>query len=547
MKKKVIIVGGGITGLSAAHFLSDYNDFDIELYESENDIGGQARSMLGKYCYIEYSWRVFGVCYKNINNIINKIGADKNFELLNFPCIIDSNQNLKSLKVTELTKSFLKKSNFKNINRLLNIFTICRERAINDYDNINAYEYFNKHPLMQTILGPFLGMEANKTSLSGYYKNVLSIREPQYNHFTPKNTRISKYPTQNSLFIPWVNYLKKKGVKIYTNSELTNIYINNNKIEHLEINKKGVPEIINGDEFIFACSLKNLNKIINKNNFFTNLKITNNLKKLEEGLQLYYTINLYFSENLISNKDICNELILVDTPWKLIIQRKYLWSNKYMKSCSKNIKDVFNIGFLDLNKGSLYNKELNKCSKMEAIQEGIYQFKNSKYIKNILKQKKTSFDNIYVGYEDWYEFQNNKKGNLISLNPKFSMNTNLLKYMPNNTIINKELPNNMTLAGYYVKSTMGGVSMESSCETGLNSGLIVIKKYNYKVKEYPYNHNSQYFSILTIIYVYLDKLLYYLNMKPLNEYIPSSILILFIICVIIIIILLTIKFFIKYI
>ena len=76
---KIIIVGGGIAGLSTAHFLSKYSNFDITVIESEDDIGGQARSKFGKYCYTEYSWRVYGTSYHNLNKIINEIGADKNF------------------------------------------------------------------------------------------------------------------------------------------------------------------------------------------------------------------------------------------------------------------------------------------------------------------------------------------------------------------------------------------------------------------------------------------------------------------------------------
>jgi glycine/D-amino acid oxidase-like deaminating enzyme len=33
MKNKIIIIGGGIAGLSAAHFLCDYPDYEIILYE----------------------------------------------------------------------------------------------------------------------------------------------------------------------------------------------------------------------------------------------------------------------------------------------------------------------------------------------------------------------------------------------------------------------------------------------------------------------------------------------------------------------------------
>ena len=44
-KKKIAIIGGGISGLSAAYLLS--NDYDISLYESKSMLGGHAIT-LGK-------------------------------------------------------------------------------------------------------------------------------------------------------------------------------------------------------------------------------------------------------------------------------------------------------------------------------------------------------------------------------------------------------------------------------------------------------------------------------------------------------------------
>lgn len=552
---KVVIIGGGIAGLSAAHILCKYSEFDISIYESESDIGGQARSMFGKFCYIEYSWRVFGNCYHNINKIINEIGADDNFKLLTHPCVIDKdNIEQGDLSPYNLGKIILKNGDVELINKVLNIFTISRERAINDYQDINAYEYFKKNKIIQSILGPFLGLDANKVSLSGYYNNILSVFDTNKYYFTPKNTRITKNPTQESFFVPWVNYLKNRGVKIYTTSTLNDININNGIIESVVINNK----VIKGDEYIFSLSLKNINKIISQQSYFSNKQIKQDLQKLEPGLQLYYTINLYFSIELENNIKLkCDELVLVDTPWKLIIQRKDAWSQNFIKNCKRKnteIKDIFNVGFLDYNKGELFGKILNDCSREEAIQEGIHQFKNSKYIKELINKHNTTFDNIFVAYEDWYEFHNNNEGKLVSSNPKYSINTGLMKYMPTNQP--DDVPTNMFLSGYYVKSTMGGVSMEASCETGLNAGLSIIKKHNHTVIEYPYEHVVE-GTPLTIGLSYLDKILYKMNWNPLYTYIPSLLLValyiifcISIVVIVIIFILYKLKFnnnFVKYI
>lgn len=542
---KIIIIGGGIAGLSAAHILCKYPEFDISIYESESELGGQARSMFGKFCYIEYSWRVFGNSYHNINKIISEIGADNNFTLLTHPCVIDSNNiSQGDLSPYNLGKILFQNGNYDLINKIMNIFTISRERALNEYQDINAFEYYNQNEIIQSIIGPFLGLDANKVSLSGYYQNILSVFDTNEYYFTPKNTRITKHPTQESLFVPWINYLKKKGVKIYTNSKITNINIKNDIIDSISINNK----IIKADEYVFSLSLKSMNNIILKNSYFSNRQIRENLNKLENGLQLYYTINLYFSIELENNIDLkCDENVLVDTPWKLIIQRKHAWSEEFTKKCKKSntkILDVFNIGFLDYNKGELFGKILSDCSREEAIQEGIHQFKNSNYIKELLHQHNTTFDKIFVGHEDWYEFHDDHNGKLVSSNLKFSINTGIMKYMPSNQ--SKELPNNMYLSGYYVKSTMGGVSMEASCETGLNAGLSIIKKHNYNVIEYPYEHVVEGIP-LTIGLSYLDKLIYKMGWTPLYTYIPSLLLIALYIIVCITIVVIIIMRMLKYI
>jgi len=548
-RKRIIIIGGGIAGLSAAHFLSDYSDLEIILFEEQDEVGGQARSMFGNYCYIEYSWRIFGKVYHNINKIIDQIGANNNFALLENPCIVNSANSVYygGLSYINLTKILFKNTDYNLFNKLLVLITISKDRAINMYDNVNALNYFNKDPIIQSIMGPFLGMDANKISLSGYYKNILSTCDTTKYKFTPANTRISKHPTQESLFKPWLKYLTSKGVKIYTKSKLIDIDIHDNRIKSITIKNNNKFFNILANDYIFTCSLKSLNKIINTNSYFTNKNITYSLKQLENGLQLYYTINLYFSIKLENKIDLkCDEFVLTDTKWKLIAQRKHLWNDSILNKCSKNnkqIKDVFNIGFLDHNKGVLFNKILSKCSKQEAVQEGIYQFKTNDFVKNIFRQYNTTFEEVFVGYEDWFEFRNDEKNNLISDNPKFSTNVGLLKFMPKNAHPN-DLPNNMFLGGYYVNSTMGGVSMEASCETGLCAGLLVVEKYKKKIIDYPIYHTNEYITRLTSGLCYIDKYLYKNNIINLSEIIPPIILLfLYFACIIIIFIILVNKLF----
>jgi hypothetical protein len=99
----------------------------------------------------------------------------------------------------------------------------------------------------------------------------------------------------------------------------------------------------------------------------------------------------------------------------------------------------------------------------------------------------------------------------------------------------------MFLGGYYVQSTMGGVSMEASCETGLCAGLAVAKKYNTQIIDYPIYHQNQYITPMTKGLCYIDKLLYQHNLPKISKFIPPIILILLYFISIVIITIIIIK------
>jgi len=505
---KIVIIGGGIAGLSAAHILSGIPGITIVIYEKEGDIGGQASSMIGEYCHVEYSWRIFAACYDNLNKIITEIGADKNFgELL--PCIAENKTvSYGGLSVTNLLEAAVKHGHFKFVDKMLGLGTICKERAINEYDNVNAYEFFEHDALAMSILGPFLGLDAAKTSLSGFYKNVISTTVGK------GITKVSKHPTQISLFEPWKKYLLDRDVCIENNSAITGVNMTeHNTIDSVEING----ETVFADEFIFACSLRSVNDIFYS---ISDSKTFKDMRLLESSLQLYYTINIYFSEEIGLGDDKCVEFCIIDMPWQPIVQKKRRWKEGALGQCDPAIADVWNVGFIDNINGIKIKKNLRDCSKAEAIEEGMYQLKNSEYLKILLKGK--SLDDVIIGIEDWYQFVDDKDtGKLISTNPKFSVNVGTRTLMPLSSRPS-DIPSNMRLAGYYVTSTMGGVSMEASCETGLQAGKDLLDKYRIE-KGHVIHHDRQYVTAATAPLVALDKALYSANLPPLISFIPPTI------------------------
>jgi len=514
---KVVIVGGGIAGLSAATILCNMPHIDIVIYEKENNIGGQAASMPTNACNVEYSWRIYGGMYYNLMNIFfSKLKINEQFEKLENNCFIDDKKIADAyLGFTNQIYAMLSYMKLSEYHKLFELFMICKERIYKDYD-INAYEYFNKNPIVQTILGPFLGLDANKVSLAGAIKNLYSTTDTKVYDFNKEaESLLTKNPTSSSIFNYWEKYLKEKGVKIFTNSEIESVTISSNRIESLLIKSNNKHQHVKSDDYIFACSLDAVIKLFE---YKYNCATLDKMKHLRSGLQLYFTINMYFSKK-ISNVE-CKQNIIVDMPWKPIIQRKLSWSKDIINRCEykgRKIEEVWNVGFLDYNKGRYNNKILSECSIEEAIEEGVKQVKENTYIQNIILAMGESFDSIYIGSEYWYQFKNNSNGKLVSENPKFSINVGTMKNMPES--FNSDTPTNMYLAGYYVNSSVGGVSMESSCETGLTAGKCIIDKYGYDYDDIlPIKHDREIFTDITLPLVFLDKILFYYNLPSLTKY-----------------------------
>jgi hypothetical protein len=516
----ITIIGGGIAGLSAATILCEIPNLKITLYEREKNIGGQAMSTDTENCNVEYSWRIFGGMYYNLLNIFfTKLKIRDEFVPLDKNCFIDNNEIKNAyLGVTNQVYAMLSYMKLSDYHKVFELFLHSSERMYKEYD-INAYEYSNKNPIVQTILGPFLGMDANKVSLAGAIKNIYSTSDTKkYDFYKESISLLTKNPTSTSIFSHWEKYLREKGVIINTGYEVESVDIRDNKINSIFVKSNLIRKNVRSDEYIFACSLEPILKLFEYKYTCATLE---KMKLLKNDMQLYFTINMYFSKK-ITNLD-CRQEIIVDMPWKPIIQRKLTWDKDLMDRCHFNgikIEEVWNVGFLDYNKGLYNNKILSDCSLEEAIIEGVKQVKENPYIRSIIAEINEDFDTIYIGAEHWYQFKNNSNGKLISTNPKFSINVGTMKNMPE--AHNDDMPTNMYLAGYYVNSSVGGVSMEASCETGLIAGKCIIDKYGLKYNDIlPIKHDREYLSVFTLPLILLDKVLMSSGLPPITKYLNA--------------------------
>ena len=510
--KELCIIGAGFGGLSVAHNLCHDKNYKITIFERNDFIGGQASSVLQK-CHIEYSWRVFFDKYIHVNKIMSDIFPPSQIKNKSESKLF--NGTFKELGPVALSiddktmfmKDMHKKSlyeiaeyfNISNVTlaKILFIYSLPQNILEYFYSDISYIDYFGSNELLVMICGPILGQEALRLSLPA----AVNATRQFINTSNLKNMsgwRVTNGPPDISIFKPWKKYLENNGVQFIMSTDVTDIhhisddkivitYVNNPRriLTHVRNprriltptnnNKTGPKKFVSND-VVISSSLTSSIKLLKQ---FNNTDTYKNMNKLTGCLQNYFTMNLYFSEELNSAESVetgpiqIHSYILMSMPWMPIIEVKLTnkWKSVIKHDCSKKIKEVWNVGSMDLVKGLLIKKLLKNCSVKEASIETIHQVSTDPLIRTLRTKSGKTFNDVLIGYEV-HPYWTDINGKMYTKNPKFSLNASYEKYLID--IRPDDIPKNMYFSAYYCKqNSNNGVSMERSCKTGYDVSQIL--------------------------------------------------------------------------
>lgn len=530
--KKIIIIGGGISGLSCALDLKR-KGFDVEVYERNSVFGGQSRSIEYGRCSVEYAWRIWTNYYFNFIDLCKSIPISKNKVLFdNFKKCCKENYNSSSVgRGTQNTNNnsmlnidkWKSKKNYLRLQlKILNAFLMSDER-LKENDQ-TFYEYIDPkekatNDFCLEFVGPIIGVEAKKATLFSVIKGwqITYFNSENPLNYNKREIYVTNGPYNKAIFEPWVNYLKRIGVKLFNNTEIISINYNskNNTIKSISSKDK---KII-GDEFVICLDQTSIQKLIKQNTYLRNFNSFKNAEKLADyGNQYYLGFLLFFKENADVKFD---SGCASDQPWVPVIQRfNTVWKKKYLKYC--NSPEIWQVSVLNLVKGH-HGKTLSNSSLKEAVMETLYQLKISKFTSKIKSVSGKYLFNQIKDLQVWPYWKNNKNNKIYNtLNEyKFSINKNCYQNMPN---YKTEIPN-IYFGSVIVKSDSPMISQEIACTNGRRVAQIICKKYNISCIKLKSHNGTLYYSLYLIRL--LDKFLFNLGIN-----IPQIILLLIILMII---------------
>lgn len=492
--KSVSIFGGGISGLTVAHELSD-KGYKIDIYESDDILGGMAKSRRdGNSPPSEHSWRGYGPFYLNFFHIAKQIPGvyDNLSKPIDFFLVRDEISDIKpGLSFTDkiITGYYGLKYLMSNKRRedyyTTKIVPILENKLSND-----GYDFLIEH-----IIGPGLGMEIKDVSYAHLYKvlSIQTLNDSKYKHYHPDGDyyheakdswTVMKKDTNAALFDPWKKYLLEKNIKIHYNTKLIKLNEGKNNIESAVIETPNGFEIIYSDIYVVAINPFNAELIFRDSGMNNLYEQHRDMNKDTDSNQLSFRLGIdkkikFPTRSAFSFPDSEFNITLYpqDEHWDPDVYLGDGISTLLSGTCIVLYKP-----------GNIYNKTGSHLTKDQMMNEIIYQILRSKSFQKIIYDNNRFYlvekDIIYREiWEEWSETMNDpardhdmwgERSGKLQQNPKkWVNNVYNEKYRPSQaTDIS-----NLYLSGAHTKTSIDIWSMEGAVESGKRTADIISRKY----------------------------------------------------------------------
>jgi len=500
MKKKVVILGAGIGGLTVAHELIRCNsEYEIHVYDRNKVIGGMARSGVKQRGDVslptEYSWRIYGPNYDNLRDIFKQIPLIHNAKKTVHDNLIDVNDfliadqhtiflmNNRPKMLWDMRQAFKTipfQQKWRVISKIMYCFMISTDR-LNRMDNLTWNDYIDPdHSLCHDmrkyiidIMGPFLGAEPLQVNVPSTAKTLESFK------VLNRPISVMNAPTNEAWFDHWQVHLEGQGVKFHLNTHVTDMHAEGDRVTDVTIEDNEV----SADIFFCCLSVESVAAMPSLN-LPGITELANRGRQLMVGMQLYFDKKIAMPSNHTA-------MYIPDSPWQLVIEPQgSLWGKTY-----DDISDVWSIGLCDpIRPGLLIKKPFIECSHEEIQQEVWHQITTSELGNHL------SLHTIAVlDYNVWDTYRFNGEA-LDTKEPKFSTNKGTYFLRPDNAT----RYHNLYFATAYTKTETDMFEMESAAESGRRAASLIEPS----VRVIP-SHRPEWF----VFYRWLDSIF-----KPFNFY-----------------------------
>jgi uncharacterized protein with NAD-binding domain and iron-sulfur cluster len=415
MNPKVVILGGGVAGLSAAHELIERN-FDVEVHELMPIPGGKARSFgvpgsgTGGRRDLpgEHGFRFFPRFYRHVIDTMQRIpyGTAGGTVADNLVDTTRCQLNRDGRHPVDLTARFPRTINDVRValddlgrffggdldlshddlryfsSKVWQIVTSCRERRLTEYEQIGWWEFIDAesrslayqkllgHGITRSLVAAKAREASTKTIGDIFVQLLFDIVTPG-----PSTDRVLNGPTNDVWIDPWRRYLESRGVAYHLNSRAIRIAYDGQRVRSATVRQGNTESTVTGDYFVLALPVEDVIDLISPqmstaDPALASLFTLDEITEWMNGIQIYLTEDVPLAHG---------HSIYIDSPWALTaISQAQFWRHITLSSYGDGtVRGIISVDISEWERPGLFGKAAKECTSEEIKGEVWEQLKRS--------------------------------------------------------------------------------------------------------------------------------------------------------------------------
>jgi geranylgeranyl pyrophosphate synthase/uncharacterized protein with NAD-binding domain and iron-sulfur cluster len=428
MPTRVIILGGGVAGMSAAQELVE-RGFDVVVLERRGVPGGKARSMpviedapsagghhlangaaqsIAHRVPGEHGFRFFPGFYKHVIETMRRIPSfdgrqvadhlvpttrmaitqygKPTFQIpMAFPrAPNDAGTVLRDIllafgPITDLSPDDL---TFFGA-RIWQILTSCKERRLAEYERISwwefvgaeqrstSYQKFLADGITRSLVAAKARRASTRTIGDTFVQLMLTVLDP----IEGSTDRVLDGPTSLVWIDPWRKYLESSGVQYLCNAEVEEILCEEGRITGVAVRQQGKRAVVRGDQYVAALPLERIAPLVNDRLLAADPALAN-LRTLAKNLEWMNGAQFYLRRDVPTAH---GHVVHIDTEWALTsISQLQFWRNVAPEQFGdSDVHGIISVDVSDWTAQGADGRPAMQCSREEVARETWRQLKRS--------------------------------------------------------------------------------------------------------------------------------------------------------------------------
>jgi len=410
----VIVLGGGIGGMSAAHELVE-RGFAVRVFERRRLAGGKARSVdvhgTGtdgrRDLPGEHGFRFFPRFYRHVTDTMARIpvgGGRTAFDNLveasrdeiaragRVPIVMPAwfPRHARDIELLlhderEIATLGLSPEDLQAFSvRIWQLMSSCHDRASQEYERTSWFAYLGAESHSEAFR-QILARGLTRTLVAATPKEASAevggtvLTELVYATGRPgrSDDRLLNGPTNDVWLTPWLTYLRSRGVDYRLDTEVTAIHMHAGRIAGVTVKGPAGEERISGDYYVSALPVERMNPLLTEQMVHADPTL-HGIRTLAADVAWMTGIQFYMSERI---PIIQGHVTYIDTAWALTsISQAQFWSGYDLSTFGDGtVRDILSVDISDWNApGTLTTtKCADECTRDEIEAEVWAQLKAS--------------------------------------------------------------------------------------------------------------------------------------------------------------------------